>query len=84
MYISLGREREKMEGGKASSSFLKGKELLISTFKFGTHRVDHDLENIQQALEYYSRKSVNVIKNTRIIIALEYSLIIATTPTHNT
>ena len=83
MYISLGREREKMEGGKASSSFLKGKELLISTFKFGTHRVDHDLENIQQALEYYSRKSVNV-KNTRIIIALEYSLIIATTPTHNT
>lgn len=66
MYISLGREREKMEGGKASSSFLKGKELLISTFKFGTHRVDHDLENIQQALEYYSRKSVNVIKNTRI------------------
>ena len=46
MYISLGREREKMEGGKASSSFLKGKELLISTFKFGTHRVDHDLENI--------------------------------------
>ena len=80
MYISLGREREKMEGGKASSSFLKGKELLISTFKFGTHRVDHDLENIQQALEYYSRKSVNVIKNT----ALEYSLIIATTPTHNT
>ena len=66
MYISLGREREKMEGGKASSSFLKGKELLISTFKFGTHRVDHDLENIQQALKYYSRKSVNVIKNTRI------------------
>ena len=66
MYISLGREREKMEGGKASSSFLKGKELLISTFKFGTHRVDHDLENIQQALEYYSRKSVNVIKTTRI------------------
>ena len=84
MYISLGREREKMEeGGKASSSFLKGKELLISTFKFGTHRVDHDLENKQQALEYNSRKSVNV-KNTRIIIALEYSLIIATTPTHNT
>ena len=63
MYISLGREREKMEEGKASSSFLKGKELLISTFKFGTHRVDHDLENIQQALEYYSRKSANVIKN---------------------
>ena len=55
-----------MEGGKASSSFLKGKELLISTFKFGTHRVDHDLENKQQALEYYSRRSVNVIENTRI------------------